>query len=149
MLSAFGHDHLIDAPIASGMVDTTAKRVELRVNSAALRVRDPKASESDHAAIQKTMAGPEVLDVARYPEIVFQSISAESAGPAAWRLRGNLSLHGQTHAVTVDVSEKDGHYAGSAVFKQTDFGMKPVRAAGGTVRVKDEMRIEFEIRLAP
>lgn len=50
--------------------------------------------------------------------------------------------------VTVDVSEKDGHYVGSAVLKQADFGMKPVRVAGGTVRVKDEARIGFDIRLA-
>ncbi|HTP35650.1 MAG TPA: hypothetical protein VMJ75_25905 [Candidatus Acidoferrales bacterium] len=50
--------------------------------------------------------------------------------------------------MTVDVSEKDGHYVGSAVLKQADFGMKPVRVAGGTVRVKDEARIGFDIRLA-
>jgi polyisoprenoid-binding protein YceI len=148
MLSAFGHDHEISAPITSGSVDPAARSVELRVNSVTMQVRDAKASESDRAAVQKTMAGPDVLDAGRYPEIVFRSTSAESTGAAAWRVRGNLTLHGEAHPVIVDVSEKDGHYAGSAVIKQADFGIKPVRVAGGTVRVKDEVRIEFDIRLA-
>jgi len=29
--------------------------------------------------------------------------------------------------------------------KQTDFGIKPVTIAGGTVKVKDELTIEFDI----
>src|ERR1051326_6917390 len=73
VLSAFGHDHEIAAPIASGSVDTAARHVELRVESAALKVRDPKSSEKERADVQKTMSGPEVLDVTRYPEITFRS----------------------------------------------------------------------------
>src|SRR4051812_45801718 len=69
VLSAFGHDHEIRAPIASASVDPEAHRVELRVDAAALRVQDPKASDKDRAEIQKTMLGPEVLDAERYPEI--------------------------------------------------------------------------------
>src|SRR5690242_9230987 len=65
VLSAFGHDHEISAPIAGGTVDVAAKRVELRANAASLRVRDPKASEKDRAEIQKTMLGPDVLDSER------------------------------------------------------------------------------------
>jgi hypothetical protein len=37
---------------------------------------------------------------------------------------------------------------GNAVVKQSDFGIKPVKVAGGTVKVKDEVRIEFDIQLA-
>jgi hypothetical protein len=35
---------------------------------------------------------------------------------------------------------------GSFAFKQTDFGMEPVTAVGGTVRVKDELSIQFVFR---
>jgi hypothetical protein len=31
--------------------------------------------------------------------------------------------------------------------KQTDFGITPVTVVGGTVKVKDEVKIEFEIAL--
>jgi polyisoprenoid-binding protein YceI len=148
IFSAFGHDHDISASIAGGTVDTGARRVEIRVDALKLRVLDATASEKDRDEIQKTMLGPEVLDVERYPEIVFRSTAAEPAGPGAWKVRGNLTLHGQTREVTVDVREANGRYTGSTVLKQTEFGIKPVRIAGGTVRVKDEVRIEFDIQLA-
>jgi polyisoprenoid-binding protein YceI len=147
VLSALGHDHEIVAPIAGGKVDTNAQSVELNIDAGALRVRDPKASEADRDEIQKTMLGPEVLDVQRNARIVFRSTAVQSAGPGSWTLQGNLTLHGQTRPVTVSVSERQGHYVGHSLLKQTDFGIKPVRKAGGTVRVKDEIRIEFDIQL--
>jgi polyisoprenoid-binding protein YceI len=146
--SAFAHNHEIRAPIVSGNADTSAHpSVELRVDTRALRVMDPDVSEKDRAEIQKTMLGPEVLDSERFPEIVFRSTAAESTGGGKWTLRGNLTLHGATKPVAVEVIFKDGRYTGQALLKQTDFGIKPVRVAGGTVKVKDEVRIEFEVRL--
>ena len=133
--------------MASGSADTEAHKVELRVNAAALRVQDTKGSESDKAEIQKTMLGPEVLDTAKFHEIVFKSTSAEGSG-SAWTVHGNLTLHGETRPVTVTVKEQAGRYVGSATVKQSEFGIKPVKAAGGTVKVKDEVRIDFDIRLA-
>ncbi|MBP1636345.1 MAG: hypothetical protein H6Q10_2919, partial [Acidobacteria bacterium] len=35
---------------------------------------------------------------------------------------------------------------GKAEVKQSDFGIEPVTAAGGTVRVKDTVEVTFEIR---
>ena len=61
-------------------------------------------------------------------------------------MRGNLTLRGQTRPVTVHVTLKDGRYIGDATVKQTDFGIKPPGKAG--VRAKDEVRIEFDVRLA-
>ena len=147
VLSALGHDHKIAAPIAGGTVDTAARQAELRVNAGALRVSDPQASDKDRAEIQSTMLGPDVLDAERHPEIVFRSSGVEAMGAGSWMVRGNLTLHGETRPVTVEVRERDAHYVGSSRFKQTDFGMKPVKVAGGTVRVKDEVRIEFDIQL--
>jgi polyisoprenoid-binding protein YceI len=148
VFSAFAHDHAIAAPIADGTADTAARHVELRANASALRVSDKKGSEKEHDEIQQTMLGPEILDAKRYPEIVFRSTSIEPAGQGSWNVHGNLALRGQTRPITVRVSEKAGHYIGSSLFKQTDFGIKPVKIAGGAVSVKDEIRIEFDIQLA-
>ncbi|HXI39583.1 MAG TPA: YceI family protein [Bryobacteraceae bacterium] len=147
LLSALGHDHEIAAPIAGGAVDTSARQVELRANAAALRVRDPKVSEKDSAEIQSTMLGPEVLDSGRFPEIVFRSTNAQPTGAGSWSVMGNLTLHGQTRPVEVQVRETGGHYVGTARFKQTEFDIKPVKVAGGSIRVKDEVRVEFDIWL--
>jgi polyisoprenoid-binding protein YceI len=147
VLSAFGHDHEIAAPIDGGSVDTGAHRVELRVNASALRVRDPGTSEKDRAEIQKTMLGPEVLDAERHHEIVFRSTGAEKGGEGVWRVNGTLTVHGESRPVVVEVRERDGHYVGSARLKQSEFGIKPVKVAGGTVKVKDEIRVDFDIQL--
>ena len=149
LLSAFGHDHEIGAVIARGTADTAAHAVEFRVDASALRVRDANVSDKDREEIQKTMSGPEVLDVQRYPEITFRSTTVEPSGPDSWKVTGSLTLHGQTRPVAITVNQKAGHFAGSAQLKQTDFGIKPVRVAGGTVRVKDEIRIEFDVQLKP
>jgi polyisoprenoid-binding protein YceI len=148
LFSALGHDHEIAAPIAGGTVDTAAHHVELHIHASSLRVHDRNVSEKDRDEIQKTMLGSDVLDVEHYADIVFRSGSAKPAGPGAWSVRGDLRLHGQTRPVTVEVREKRGHYVGTSRFKQTDFGIKPVKVAGGTIQVKDEIRIEFDIQLA-
>ena len=148
VLSAFGHDHEIAAPIAGGKVDTAAQTVELHVDAGALSVRDPKASEEDRNQIRKTMLGPEVLDVERNSRIVFQSTSVESISQNSWTVHGSLTLHGVTKPVTVEVSERQGHYTGHSLVKLSDFDIKPVKVAGGAVRVKNEIRIEFDIQLA-
>ena len=148
--SAFAHNHEIDAPITHGVVDTSEHgSVELSVDARKLRVVDPEVSEKDRSDIQKTMLGPEVLDSERFPEIAFKSTAVEPNGADRWMVRGELTLHGQTLPVAVVVSYRGGHYTGQATLKQTEFGIKPVSIAGGTVKVKDAVRVEFDIQLAP
>ena len=145
--SGLGHEHEVRAPIHSGTADTGSHpAVEIHVNARELRVIDKGESDKDRAEVQKTMLGSEVLDSEHHQEIVFKSTGAEPAGQGKWTLRGNLTLHGQTRPVTVHVTLKDGHYTGEATVKQTDFGIKPPGKAG--VRAKDEVRIEFDVRLS-
>lgn len=147
-LSAFGHNHEIQAPIQSGQVrESDAPSVELRVDARNLRVLDPEVSSGTRAQIQETMLGTQVLDANRFPEIWFQSTGVEPKGPEHWIVHGNLALHGRNRPMAVEVALKDVCYRGSTTLKQTDFGMTPVTVAGGTVKVKDEVKIEFEIVL--
>lgn len=148
IFSAFAHDHEIAAPLTGGTVDTAAHAVELRFRSAALEVRDRGVSDKDRKEIQNTMVGPEVLDAQRYPEIAFRSTDVEAAGAGAWKVRGDLTLHGQTRPVTAQVREQSGRYLGTVRLRQTEFGITPVKVAGGTVRVKDEIQIDFDIQTA-
>jgi hypothetical protein len=43
------------------------------------------------------------------------------------------------------VALQDGRYRGTVVLKQRDFGITPISIAGGTVKVKDELKVEFDI----
>jgi polyisoprenoid-binding protein YceI len=147
-LSAFGHNHEIQAPIQSGQVkESGSPSAELRIDARKLRVLDPEASDSTRAQIQETMLGTQVLDADHFPEIRFQSTGVEQKGPDHWIVHGNLGLHGKDHPIAVEVTLKDERYRGSATLKQTDFGITPVTVAGGTVKVKNEVKIEFEIAL--
>jgi polyisoprenoid-binding protein YceI len=147
-LSVFAHDHTIQAPIASGHVDSGQRAaIELRFETGNLRLLDPELPADTREEIEQTMLGPKVLDASHFPEIVFISKHATSTGPDGWRVNGNLTLHGQTHPVTFDVRETGGTYKGSVEIRQTDFGIKPIQLARGTVKVKDTVLIRFEIRL--
>jgi polyisoprenoid-binding protein YceI len=146
MFSGFGHEHEIQAPAFSGSV-RGQEAVDFLVDARAMKVADAEISDKDRAAIQDTMLGPEVLDTARYPEIRFHSTAVEPGKAGEWRVRGELTLHGQTHPVVLEIKQAGGRYSGSCAFKQTDFGIKPVSAGGGSVKVKDELRIDFEVAL--
>jgi polyisoprenoid-binding protein YceI len=146
--SALGHQHEIAAPIAAGYVDDSEHAaVEFRVEAAKLRVLDPETSAVDRAKVQKTME-TEVLDVAHFPEIRFQSSKVEAAGAGRWEVQGRLTLHGQTQPLLVKVAQFPGEYRGEVTIQQSGFGIVPIRIGGGAVRVKDEIKVEFAIALA-
>lgn len=148
LFSALAHDHRIDAPIASGSVRLGEHvSVELKFKTRDLRVLDPEVPDDTRQEIQETMLGPKVLDAGRYPEIDFASTGVTKTGRDSWRIAGNLTLHGRTHPVTLDVNESGGAYSGTAEILQSDFGIAPLRIARGTVKVKDGVQIRFDIRL--
>jgi YceI-like domain len=144
--SAFAHDHEIQAPIDEGKIDSSASpSVQLRVDSRKMRVLDPEISVDKRTEIQHTMEGNAVLDVGHFPEISYRSTAITKTGDAHWEVRGDLKLHGKSQPVVVVVSFEGGHYRGSASFKQSNFGIDPISIAGGTVKIKDEVKIEFDI----
>ena len=145
MFSAFGHEHAIRAPIQNGTFDEEKGTVDFVVDARALRVLDSDVSDKDRAEIQSTMLGSKVLDSSQFPEIRFHSTEVRRTSENRWTVQGDLTLHGQTHPVKVDVERQDGRYRGSARLRQSEFGITPVTVAGGTIKVKDEVRVEFEI----
>jgi polyisoprenoid-binding protein YceI len=145
VFSGFGHEHIIRAPIQDGTFDEDKGNVDFVVGARTLRVIDSDVSDKDRAEVQSTMVGPKVLDSTQFHEIRFHSTEVSRSGEDRWTVHGNLTLHGQTHPLKIDVGREQGRYRGSARFRQTEFGITPVTVAGGTIKVKDEVRVEFEI----
>jgi polyisoprenoid-binding protein YceI len=54
------------------------------------------------------LKGPEFLDVAKYPTITFKSSKVTPAGSNKWKVTGDLTLHGVTKPVVLDV-KPPGH----------------------------------------
>jgi YceI-like protein len=148
IFGGFGDNHEIAAPIAGGSLDESARQITLRFDARQMRVLDPKLSADKRSEVQQRMLGPEVLDVAHFSEITFESTSIAQQGNGTFAVSGTLHLHGTAHPVAGTATRTADGYRGSFKVKQHDFGIKPVSIAGGTVKVKDELSIEFDIRPA-
>jgi polyisoprenoid-binding protein YceI len=159
LFGAFGHEHLIQAKTIQGcaVIDKTnlaKSSIKLTFPTKEIRVVDTKVDAKERAKVQEAME-TEVLDVSKYPQVVFESTSVEGnagASTSTLRIHGNLTIHGKTQQIIVPVNLArldDGTYraSGAYSFKQTSFGIRPIKLAGGTVKVKDEVRTEFELYL--
>ena len=141
LFSAAGHEHTVSAPIAAGAInDSEGGHVWFRVDTARMTV----LPEKDQEAVQSTMQRS-VLESAKFPEISFESTSIRKIGDRRWTVIGNLTLHGETRSITVDLHSNGGAYLGESKIRQTQFGIHPVSGAGGTVKVKDELKIDFRM----
>jgi polyisoprenoid-binding protein YceI len=155
LLRMAGHDHAIAAKVFSGEVRFNSANLEdssvnLSIDSGSLVVLDPEVSEKDRKEIQATMLGGTVLDVKAFPKILFSSTRVSQVTKAGedFTLTGKLNLHGveKEIAFPVHIHPENGllHATGMVTIAQTDFGIKPIKAALGTVRVKDRVQIKFD-----
>ncbi len=158
LFSFAAHDHEIAAPAVAGSIvldqsDVTKSKISLEFDAKALKVTGKGEPAEDVPEVQAAMLSDRVLDVKQYPTITFRSNRVALVNKGADRLTlnvaGDLTLHGTTRPVTtrVEVSLKDPSLTatGTTRIRQTDFGMTPVTAGGGTVRVKDEVDVVFRV----
>jgi YceI-like protein len=146
LFRAFADDHVIEAPLAEGLLDDSATpNVSIAIDVRDMRVLDPGLSPKDRREVQGRMLGSEVLDADRFPHIRFRSVAIQNSDAARWSIQGELEVHGQTRQVRVNVVRDQGHYKGSTTLKQSEFGITPISIVGGTVKVKDELKIDFDV----
>jgi hypothetical protein len=53
-------------------------------------------------------------------------------------------MGGETKPLDFAITAADGALAGEAAIKQSDWGIEPYSALFGSLKVKDEVHIEFE-----
>ena len=106
------------------------------------------------------LKSPDFFDVARFPSITFKSTKIEKAGKAKFKMTGDLTMHGVTKSVvlnvdgpTPDVKDIMGGLSRGAEItgkiNRKDWGLnwnKPLEAAGG-VLVGDEVSLDIGIEL--
>ena len=156
MLSAFGHNPVLAIRNLSGEVRFSPDQPEesslrLQIKTDSLEVTN-EVSDKDRREIER-QTREDVLETDRYPEIVFEStkVSAQKVLGVQYRTRitGNLSLHGVSRECVIDAQVIAGEdtlrASGEFPLRQADFQIKPVSAAGGTIRLKDELKFSFDI----
>ncbi len=156
MLSFLGHNPTFAVRDYQGEVrldPTTGADAWLRVvvRADSLQLVD-RVSDGDRRQIEETMRG-EALETAAYPEIAFESTEIAVGPPSGdnrpMRVAGQMSLHGVTRPVQFDAAltlYTDGvRLAGEFLLKQSEYRMRPVVALGGTLRLKDPLRVVFNV----
>lgn len=161
LLSTLAHDHEFMPERWRAEADFDPRRlqelhVDVRVDAASLHDHVARLTAPVRAYVDREATGPEVLDVARYPEIGFHADAATVRRDGAdfdGVLHGTLTLHGATRPLDVPFHARaDGpgeRVSGRVRFRQTDFGMTPFSRARGSIGVDDEIQVEFELVLVP
>ncbi|SHF43345.1 Polyisoprenoid-binding protein YceI [Modicisalibacter ilicicola DSM 19980] len=69
---------------------------------------DVSSLNSNHAERDKHILSDDFLDAAEYPRATFESTGFESTGEGEGKLTGELTLHGVTNEITMDVKHIGG-----------------------------------------
>jgi polyisoprenoid-binding protein YceI len=136
-----------DAKLAYDASDPTRSSVQVDIAAASIETRE--AQRDAH------LRSGDFFDVEKFPKLTFQSTRIASAGAGHYKLTGDLTIHGVTREVALEVEEtgrgKDpwgndriGFHAKTFI-SRADFGLKWNQAleAGG-VLVSDKVDIEVE-----
>ncbi len=87
----------------------------------------------------------DVLAAKKYPKITFRSTSVAEKGGGAYEVKGDLTLHGQTRAITAEVKPEGDRLVSEVHVHQPDFGIKPYSAALGALKVKAGVVVRISI----
>ena len=156
LLARMGHNPIIGIRDFSGEMQFNPDKLEaggfrLVIKSASLSVQND-ISDKDLREIERLM-NQEVLETAKFPEIVYESTSISVTRMAdmlcSATINGNLTLHGvtrnQTIVVRVALLGSMLRASGDFSLDQTDYNIKLVSVAGGALKLKDELKFSFEM----
>ena len=115
---------------------------------------DPASIDLNNAKLEMTLTGKDYFDVGEYPQATYAANSLTIEDDRHGTLNGELTLHGVTKEVPLDIVFNGGAnntltgkytigFTASAEIKRSDFGMKTLVPLVGD-RVFLEINTEFE-----
>jgi hypothetical protein len=119
-------------------LDADATSLKVREGTGGMMALD----DGDLANIEQTIDD----EVLKRQDISFRSTRVEETGDGL-SVTGDLTLRGTTRPIAFDLELRDGRVHGTAVVKQTEWGMKPYTALFGALKVADEVRVEIDAEL--
>jgi polyisoprenoid-binding protein YceI len=123
--------------------------IRIGIKSSSLELLD-EVPENDRRAIDR-VTFDEVLETARFPQIVYEShqITAAQLSENLYgaTIVGDLTLHGVTKRLAFTAQAVIGDDTlrgyGNFVVKQSEYGITIASIAGGTLKMKDELKLAF------
>ena len=151
-----GHDHFVAARDFAGEARLTPGSVSPASLNITVRAASLAETREVFTEQQKKIIDGELRDIvlepAKYPEITFKStdVSADVRGRVFLvKLGGDLTLHGVTRRVVipaeVTLDGQDLRARGEFRIKRSDFKVPATSAFHGTVRVRDRLKVIFDI----
>jgi polyisoprenoid-binding protein YceI len=153
-LAAFGHDPSFTIRDVRGelmldpdSLESASLRLVARPDSLTLST---EVSDADRREIERRTR-EEVLETGTHSEITYEcrTGSVTAHGPMQLSLRGDLTLHGVTRpqlvAIRLFLTGDTLRAQGEATVRQSEYGIRPVTAVGGMLRMKDEVKLTFDV----
>ncbi|WP_372782531.1 YceI family protein [Phenylobacterium sp.] len=142
----------VDGRLKFDPAHPAAMSVEATIDPKSLALNAPPAGFHDQ------LMGKSFFDAAKFPAISFKSTGVQLTGPHAAKVTGNLTLHGVTKPVTLDVTYNGGYppnamdpggarvgFSAHGVFKRSAFGMGfGTPAPGSNMGVGDDVEVMIE-----
>ncbi|HEY1509431.1 MAG TPA: YceI family protein [Solirubrobacteraceae bacterium] len=144
--SKAGHDLLIEVTSWRGTLDLGPEaQISLTADAKSMRVREGsggmnKLGDDDMANIEQTI-DEEVLNGTK---IEFHSTAVQTSADGHMSVSGELELAGRRAPISFELAVDDGRLTGTAIVKQSDWGMKPYSALFGTLKVLDDVQITVD-----
>ncbi len=129
--------------------DVTKSKVAATIDANSIDTREPNRDND--------LRSPNFLDAAKYPSITFKSTKVAKAGKDQLKVTGDLTLHGVTRPVVLDVTtslEVKGMYgetrrafAGTTRINRKDYGLTWNKVVEAGPAVGDEVTITLDLEL--
>jgi polyisoprenoid-binding protein YceI len=137
-----GRFESFDVSLTGDASDPASARADAVIDMTSLDIANDSFAEE--------LMGPKFFDAVRYPQAVFRTFSVTPGENGGVEVNGELTLHGQTRPVTLDVQfngtafdpirgTQVAGFSANAVIDRTDFG---ISAFSGLVT--DEVQIQIE-----
>lgn len=121
----YGRFNEIEGKLAFNDGDDAANALEIKIKAASIDSNDKK--RDDH------LRGPDFFNVKQFPEMTFKSRGFKKAGTGKYKVVGDLTLHGVTKSISVDLDhvgagkdpwggERTG-FEGSFEIKRSEYGI--------------------------
>jgi len=146
-----GEFHAVNGTVIVDDSDITKSSVEVTIDASTIDTREPDRD--------KDLKSTHFLDVAQYPTMTFKSTKVENGAAGHLKITGDLTIHGVTKSVVLDVTAPKSPIkdpwglqrtavSGTTKINRQDFGLtySPTLDNGGLV-VGNEVEITLDVEM--
>lgn len=146
-----GEFHAVNGTVVVDDSDVTKSSVDVTIDASTVDTREPDRD--------KDLKSTNFFDVAKYPTLTFKSTKVENGAPGHLRVTGDLTLHGVTKSVVLDVTAPKSPIkdpwglqrtavSGTTKINRQDFGMNYSKTLdNGGLMISNDVDITLDVEM--